>query len=241
MQRVGGVFRRAQRFQRRNIEVHLRRGFAAWRHQEIKLQTVDAQLFARFGDAFCRRDNRWIATRYGNTETIANITAGVFRQQQAVGVCGASTHDVACHHVLADRFLHKARGGDDLHLTGFYVIFRDEPFYAAIMVNVAMGINDGDNRLVRTVLEVEVEAGFSGWRGDQRVDNNNPRITFDKGDIRDVLTAHLVHAVGHFKQPGNTVYLRLTPQARVNGIRRWRIDIEFIIIGAVVGFTLVVF
>ncbi|SWL61504.1 Uncharacterised protein [Klebsiella pneumoniae] len=106
------------------------------------------------------------------------------------------------------------------------------------MVSVAVGVDNGHNRFLWAVFEIEIKAGFCCiWRH-QRVNDDDARIAFNEGDVRDILAAHLIHAVGDFKQARNAVDLRLTPQAWVNGFGRGRIDIKFIIFSAIIWFAI---
>lgn len=87
------------------------------------------------------------------------------------------------------------------------------------------------------MLEVKVKCGFCGrWRH-QRVDNNNAFLALNERNVRDILAAHLIHFIGDFEQARNAVDLRLTPQAGVYGFRRCGINIKFVIVRAVVNFT----
>lgn len=68
------------------------------------------------------------------------------------------------------------------------------------------------------MLIVEVEAGFCGLRADKGINNDDTRIAFNKGNIGNITAADLIHAFGDFKQAGNTVDLRLPPQAGVHRV-----------------------
>ena len=105
------------------------------------------------------------------------------------------------------------------------------------MVGVAVGVDNGNNWFLRTMLEVKVKCGFRGWRRHQWVDNNNPFLAFNERNVRDVLTAHLIHFIGDFKQARNAVDLRLTPQTGIYGFRCGGINIKFVIICPIINFS----
>ena len=80
MQGMGAVFRCAQGFQRRNIEVHFRRRFAAWSHQEFEIQPVDIEFLSCLGDRSRRRDNCRAAGSKRNTQPVADISLCIMRE-----------------------------------------------------------------------------------------------------------------------------------------------------------------
>ena len=80
VQGVSGVLGGAQRFQGRNIEMHFRGCFAAWGHQEVKLQTIDNHLLASSDNCFGWRNNARVAGRQRNTEAITHVALCVVRQ-----------------------------------------------------------------------------------------------------------------------------------------------------------------
>ncbi|SAD19725.1 Uncharacterised protein [Enterobacter cloacae] len=89
------------------------------------------------------------------------------------------------------------------------------------MIDVAMGINNGNNRTFAAMLNVKIHARFSRFRRQQRIDNRDPLFALYNRHIRQIEVADLVDAFRDLKQTANIIQLRLTPQARVDGIRRF--------------------
>lgn len=59
-------------------------------------------------------------------------------------------------------FVHKASWSNHLNFAGFNIGFRDNTFHAAVVVGVAVSVDNGNNRFLRTMLEVKVKCGFCG-------------------------------------------------------------------------------
>ena len=80
MQGMRGVLGGTQGFQGRNIEVHFGWGFAAWGHQEVKLQAVDNHLLASSDDSFGWRNNARVAGCQRHAKAITHVALRVVRQ-----------------------------------------------------------------------------------------------------------------------------------------------------------------
>lgn len=83
----------------------------------------------------------------------APTAGGIWFQEVAIHIAGTAAHHVAGHNILGYCCLHKASRRIHFHLAGFHVRFIDNATHTAIVVNMAMSINDGDNRLIATVLK----------------------------------------------------------------------------------------
>ena len=140
--------------------MHFGRRLAAWRHQEIELQAVDDFFLTGFDDWLGWGNDSRQTCCQRDAQTVADISLWVTRQKQTVGEQSTATHNIAQQYVFADGFFHKACRGDNLHFARYHVIFRDNAFHTAIVIGMAMGINNGNNRFLRTMLIVEVKAGF---------------------------------------------------------------------------------
>ena len=141
------------------------------------------------------------------------------RQEVAVHVAGAPAHRVAGHDVLGDRGFEEALGRVDLDLARGHVGLVDHAPDAAVVVDVAVGVDHRLDRLLPAVGVVEIEAHLRGFRRDQRIDDGDAFPSLDDGHVRQVEIADLVEAVRDLEQAAEVDELRLSPQARIDGIR----------------------
>ena len=105
------------------------------------------------------------------------------------------------------------------------LVVGDDAADAAVVVDVAVGVDDGDDRQLRrsgcrpaAARRAAVSATVSGSITIQ------PVVAADERDVRDVVAAHLVDAGDDLEQSVDVVELRLAPQARVHRRRRLALD-----------------
>lgn len=67
---------------------------------------------------------------------------------------------------------------------------------------------------------VQAQRRRRGLHRDERADHDHPGIALDEGDVGQAQAADLVDAIGDFEQALPGVQRRLTPQARVDAVRR---------------------
>ena len=97
------------------------------------------------------------------------------------------------------------------------------------MIDVAVGVDDGDDRPIATMSAVERQRGRRRLGGDQRIDDDYPGVTLDEADVGQVQTADLVNALHHLIESLFGAQLTLPPQAgmyragRVAGKERVRV------------------
>ena len=101
------------------------------------------------------------------------------------------------------------------------------------MIYVAVGVDDRNNRLLGSVLEVEIQANLGGLGRDHRIDDGNSLLTLDDRHVRQILIADLVDAVGDLEEAGDIDELRLAPQAGVDRVRRCLAFLDEVILGRV--------
>ena len=222
VQRVAAVLGRAHRCQLLDVPVHLGRRLGVRSELELEVQAVDVHPLAGLGDRVGRRDQRHGAVRGGHPEAGADLTGGAGWEHVAVHVAGPPTHRVAGEHVLGNGGLEETDRRDDHHLAGLHVVLGDHAANAAVVIDVAVRVHDGDHRLARAVLEVEVHRRARGLHRDQRVEHDQPAVALDDRQVRQVRRTHLVQPIDDLVQPALDDELGLTPQARVHRVRGLR-------------------
>ena len=95
----------------------------------------------------------------------------------------------------------KPVGGVDLDLARGHVGLVDDAAHAAIVIDVAVGVDHRLHRLLAAMLVVEVHADLRRLRGDQRVDDDDALRAFDDRHVRQIEVADLVDAVRDLEQP----------------------------------------
>jgi hypothetical protein len=141
-------------------------------------------------------------------------------RQVAVHVGRAAAHHGAGEHVLGDRRLQEPDRSDDLDLPGLDVGLVDHPADPAVVIDVAVGMHDRDDRLARPVGVVQLQRGCRGVPGQQRIEHDDPVLALGEGDVGQVRGADLVQARHDFIQAALDHQLGLAPQARVDRRRR---------------------
>ncbi|MNC17451.1 hypothetical protein D3C75_653320 [compost metagenome] len=71
------------------------------------------------------------------------------------------------------------------------------------MIDVAVGINDGNNRSFTAIFIVQIHPDLRGLGGHQRIDNGDPLFTFHDGHVREIEVTNLINAVGYLEQATN--------------------------------------
>jgi hypothetical protein len=134
---------------------------------------------AGLGDDVGRRDQRHGAGRGGGAEARADLPLGIGGQQVAVHVARPAAHRVARHDVLGDRRLEEALRRIDLDVARSHVGLVDHAPDTAVMVDVAVGVDHGLDRLLAPIRVVQVEPDLGRLRRDQRVDDGDPLVALD--------------------------------------------------------------
>ncbi|GAR40753.1 hypothetical protein NGUA11_00062 [Salmonella enterica] len=162
---------------------HFRRGFRTRGQHKVVSQAINHFFLAVFINDISGRNQCHRPRRGGRPQSGANLAGGIWFQEVAIHIAGTAAHHVAGHNILGYCCLHKASRRIHFHLAGFHVRFIDNATHTAIVVNMAMSINDGDNRLIATVFEIQIHTGFGCFRRNQRIDNRNPLFTFDNRHV----------------------------------------------------------
>jgi hypothetical protein len=221
VQVAGAVLGDAERALGRKVEVHLRRRLGVGRQLEHDLHAVDDVTLTGPGDADRRGHQRHRAARHRLPQPAIDMALRVDRQQRAVHIGRAPAHDVAAQHVLAHRVAQEALGRVD----GRQCAFGGEHApHAAIMVDMAMGVDDRGDRPVPEVLAIEGERGGRRLGAGQRIDNDDALRARYEGDRGQVEATDLVDAGRDLEQTMPAVQLGLSPQAGMNGVGRLPCD-----------------
>jgi hypothetical protein len=218
VQGVGRVLGHAQGADSREQDVHLRRGLGARGDLELHADPVDHARLAGRGDEVGRPDQGDGAARRGLSQPCPDLALGPAGQGRAVHVARASGHRGPGVDVLLDRVLEEPVRRDDDAAPGIHVRLGRHALDPAEVVDVAVGVDDADDRPVATVLAVERQGRRRGLGTDQGVDDEHPRRPLDEADVRQVEPADLVDARHHLEQAVHRDELRLAPQARVHRV-----------------------
>src|SRR3546814_5615287 len=117
---------------------------------------------------------------------------------------------------LGDRCLEEALRSVDFNGTGPDARFVDDAAHAAEVVDVAVGVDHGLNRLLAAVGIVEVYADLRRFGRDQRIDHGDAFLALDDSHVGEVEIAHLVDAVDDLEQAADVDELRLAPKAGID-------------------------
>ncbi|MNC28488.1 hypothetical protein D3C75_766930 [compost metagenome] len=200
MQGVGHILCGFNQFFLFDKPQHFRRGFGARRQHKVIGQAVDGLFLTVFLNDIGWRNQRDRTGRGGGPQTGTDLAFGIWLQQVAVHVAGAAAHDVTGHNVFCHGGFHKASRSINFGFACLHVGFIDHAAHAAVVVNVAVGVNNGDNGFFTALFEIEVHPDFRGFCRDQRVNDGHAGGSFDNGHIRQVEVTDLINPVGHFKQ-----------------------------------------
>jgi hypothetical protein len=97
---------------------------------------------------------------------------------------------------------------------------RDHPADTTEVVDMTMGVDDRDNWLFRAMLIIEFKACLRGRDRRGGVYDDQPGITLDDGEVRDVDAPELIDALGDLEQATVAVELDHAPEAGIHPI--WR-------------------
>ena len=158
---LAGDFRGVQDLERREVHHHFRFCFGAVGHLKLDLYTIDGQVTViRHGIGWCNQGA--ITLRQRLAQARIHMAAFARRQHGAELVNGTAAHRWPGNHVLGDRVLHKAGRRIDTRFAGCHIFIAGHALYAAPVVDVVMGVEHRNNRLLRTVLVVQLQAGPGG-------------------------------------------------------------------------------
>ena len=216
VQVVGRVLGEVQRPERGIEHVHLGRRLRLRRELEHDLDPVDAVHLDRRLDGARGRDEGDGAAGGDLAEAGVHLAARPLGQGGAELELRAPDHRRAREHGLRDDLLHEAVGRPDLDVARPDVAVADDAAHAAVMVGVAVRVDDRRHRPPSPVPGVEIEARPGDLGRDQRVDDDEPPLSLDEGHVRDVEAADLVDAIGDLEEAVMHVESGLAPEARVD-------------------------
>ena len=154
-------------------------------------------------------------------EAAVDLALRALGQQIAVHVARAAAHRVAGDDVFADRGFGEVVGRKNFDLAGVDGLLRDDAAHAAEVVDVAMGVDDGDDRLVAELRDDEFTPhGRRAFGGNEWVDDDVAGVRAENSHHRKVVAARLPDAVHDFEEAVDHVELGDAPEARIDGVRR---------------------
>ena len=134
--------------------MHLGGRLGAGRHLELDLDAVDRVRLTGFADVDRRHDQGDLAGGADLAQPAAHLTLRSAVQHGAVHVGGPPRHRRAGVDVLLHRVLREVLGRDDRDLARVDVGLRRHAEHAAEVIDVAVGVDDGDDRPVPAVRAV---------------------------------------------------------------------------------------
>ncbi len=167
-----------------------------------------------------RHDQRHFTEGRCLPETAPHLALRAALQHGPVHIRGPARHrgsgvDVLLHGVLGEVFRR-----DDRDLPRVDVGLRRHAEHTTEMVHMAVGVDDCDNRAVAAVRSIKRERGGRGLGADQRVDDDDPGVTFDEADVGQVESTDLIDPLDNFVEALLGAQLALPPQAGVYCVRR---------------------
>ena len=200
--------------------VHFGRRLGAGGQLEQHAHAVDHHLFAGFGDFAGGREQAYAAGRGAHAQPCRDCTPGARRDEGAEHVDGTPAHRVAGDNILRDGVLEEALRCQDLHLAGLHILFRDDPPHAAVVIDMAVAVDDRHNRAPTLVFRNQLIGGPRRLCGHKRVEHDPAGLAADEGDVGEIVSSNLVDAVRHLEQAGEHVEAGVAPEAGVHTVRR---------------------
>ena len=146
-------------------------------------------------------------------------------QQIAEHETGAAAHRITGNNVFAGHFFDEMLGRDKTDAPARQIVFIGQRANTGKMVGMAVRRQNGFNGALAEMAIDQLHRRIHGFGGGQRVNDNPTGIAFDESHIGEVIAAHLVNALGHFKQAMNGIEARLPPQAGVHRVGARAVEI----------------
>jgi len=147
-------------------------GFGARRELEGEIDAIDAHGFAGGRDLARGRDEGACADGDAGADAGVDQAARVLRQRDAELVERAALHGGTGYDVFADGGFEEALRRDHLHLAGLHILQLHEAGCACEVVGMGVGVDHGDDGALADMLGEEIEGGFRGFVGAERVDHD---------------------------------------------------------------------
>src|SRR5690606_34822344 len=125
------------------------------------------------------RDQGQFATAQRLAQTVVDVALGARLQLRAIHVHGTAGHGIAGDDVLADRMFHEAFRGVDADTALADIGLADDAPHAGEVVDVVVRVDHRRHRLLRAVLQVQVQRGAGGGRGEQRINDDQSAVALE--------------------------------------------------------------
>ena len=206
----------------RQEQVHLGRRLGGGRELEHHRDAVDGVRFEGLRDRHRGRNDRPSRRAHAVdlSKTRIDRPARATRQRRPELIRRPPAHGVAGHDALGDHGVHETCWRDDRRASRGDLGRVHDPAHSAVVVAVAMRVDDRDDRPLRTMCEVQVKGGAGRTHRAERVHDDETVRPLDEGDIGQCQPAHLINAGHDHEQPVDGIQPRQAPQARVHRVRR---------------------
>src|ERR1700685_2808956 len=160
------IFGDAERVKLWQIKIHFGGSLGARGELENKLNAIDGAVHNPSGDDVGWRNQSLGSLGKRLSESRAELSFRAFLEQHTVHVLCPAAHGVACINILANGVFKKSFGHDDFRLAGFYIRFRNNASYSAVVIDVTMSMNHGNDRPLWSVLVIKVEGSSGSFCGE---------------------------------------------------------------------------
>ena len=147
-----------------------------------------------------------------------DLSGRSFGESIAILVGGSPGHSVASQNVLLDGIFGEAARSNDLDLTAINLLLAHHATDAAKMISMGMAVDHRFDRIITQLLFDQFKSRPSGFGHRQHVEDDPAGLALDEGHIGQVVTAHLVDAVGHLIETVLHVQGRLALQAGMDTV-----------------------
>ena len=196
---------------------------------------ADADVYARMrcaasleslGDFIGRRDIACAALHGGQADAHRQAALRAIGQEAAILIGCAAFHGCTRKHIFAHHRIDKALRYDNRGFAGGNLLrqrqrrigrvpSRNQPLDAAVMIDVRMADNDGHDARLAHMLTEQLQRLCGGVAAAGAVHDDPSMLAADKGDIGNIIAAHLIDIVRHLEQAVQRVVLRIAPQAGI--------------------------
>ena len=199
--------------------MHLRGRFRSRSVHEFKSQPVYLPRHSAPRNHIGWQNETAGASRKRQIQSITHHAQRPARQQRPIHITGSPAHRIPRHQAFTHGFRCKAFRSEYPNPARQHIRFVHNTFDTAPVIRVAVGINHGHNRLLRTICEIQSQRDTGRFHREQRIHHNDARLTLNKGDHTDAESPHLIDAVGNLKQtcPGHQP--RLPPKTGIHAVR----------------------
>lgn len=207
-----GILGRTQRPTLGKVDQELGRRLGAGCHLEHHVDAVDGTGLARLVDGIGRcQESRIAELGYRVRQSGVDMTTGTGREHQSIHVGAPTTHRRTGVHILRGRLVEESGRSYHRRLARRDLVIGHDGLGAAVVIAVAMGIDQRLHRAIPTVLAVQRQPRRGGLLVDQRIDDDDSLVALDDRHVRQIESPKLIDAFGHFEKTRIAADLRMSP------------------------------